>query len=155
MAKIAYSNITKHFMRESELRRFRNGTTTMAEFEMHYRTDGLFEVDVKGSFKDEDVTYLGQVLRDAYNPSHANYNLVDLSDNHVLPLRILGGEILRIHRDMADGAPMFIALVVQASIAQVLGSVLKTLMRREEVQAFTDVKLAMQWLALERKKQSV
>ena len=47
----------------------------------------LLELEVIGSFKEADVAYMGQLLKKSYEPSQASYVVINLSDNHVLPLR--------------------------------------------------------------------
>jgi hypothetical protein len=127
----------------------------MAQFETNYLAEGIYQVFAVGSFKEEDTETLSSLLYEIYEPESASYVIINLSKNYVLPLQSLGARILRFYREITNNAPMYIAIIVQPSLAQVLGCVLKTLMRREWVQTFTDTKLAQQWLALEQKKQGV
>ena len=125
----------------------------MANFEIHHNANGIYEIDTIGSFRDSDTEYLIEMLANIHESRETNYLYIDLSQHHVLPLRALGSTILNFYREQVYQAPLFIALIVQPSLAQVLTSVIKTLMRRELVQVFTEPERAYQWLEIERQKQ--
>jgi len=75
-----------------------------------------------------------------------------LRDNHALPIRILATEIKRYYRERVGQAPLYLAIIVELSVAQVMTTVLKTLVHRDSIQLFTSSEKANQWLMLERNK---
>jgi hypothetical protein len=126
----------------------------MADFEIYTQGNGSYQLIGTNYFQDSDIVYLSEVLQEIYDVKYPTYVELDLSEYRVLPLQKLGSVILLLYRQDIHAAPMYIAIIVKSSMAQVLGAVLKTLMRRDMVQTFTNSKQAQQWLALERSKQS-
>ena len=124
----------------------------MSDFEILHQNNGIYRINVIGNFKDSDAEYLSEHLGKIYDANDPSYVSIDLSNYYVLPLRTLGLALLRFYRSSSEQSPTFIALIVQTSIAQVLGSMLKTLMSRELIQTFTYETAAEKWLMLEQKK---
>lgn len=126
----------------------------MSEIEQHQQADGIFYLRPEKSFSEERVEQVIETLKSLHHGTEPTYIILDLGDNYVLPIRTLASAIRSFYRNIPPtNAPIFIAMIVEKSMIQVMDSVFKTLMRREAIQPFTETKRAKQWLMLERLKQ--
>jgi hypothetical protein len=126
----------------------------MSHISYHQNGEGTHIIDVLTEFGAEEsqeaIDILGQI---AMNQSPA-YGLMDIRGHYVLPLRDFSAQLKRLYREMPEGQTLFIALVVDASVIGVLSTIVKTLIRRDSIQYFTNVDKAKMWLAIERNKQN-
>ena len=83
------------------------------------------------------------------------YLLLDMRQSGMLPLRYLTVEMRRLNEQYAKHAPIFIALVLEdVNLIEVTSALMRTIMRRDSAQYFTDIDKARLWLNLEQIKQS-
>jgi hypothetical protein len=126
----------------------------MSHISYHQTVEGTHVIDVLSEFGAEEsqeaIDILGQI---AMNQSPA-YGLMDIRGHYVLPLRDFSAQLKRLYREMPEGQTLFIALVVDASVIGVLSTIVKTLIRRDSIQYFTNVEKAKMWLTIERNKQN-
>lgn len=123
----------------------------MSQIHHHYQANGIHLIEIEPQLEEAQVRELVGLIVQLYQPTHANYIILDLRGTYTMPIRALATEIKRCYREYVDEAPLFLAMVVEISVAQVLTTVLQTLTRRESIQMFTIPDAANQWLQLERK----
>jgi hypothetical protein len=101
---------------------------------------------------DQLITILADFYR---NPqSESIYLLLDMRDSGMLPLRYLTLEMRRLNEEYLNHAPIYIALVVDdVSIIEVTSVLMRTIMRRDSAQYFTNIDKARLWLDIEQRKQ--
>lgn len=119
-----------------------------------YQANGIHLIRVDTPLEEQSIHEIVDILTQVYQPTQATYVIVDLSDSYVLPIRMLAAEIKRCYREYVGEAPLYLAIIVELSVAQVMTTVLKTLMRRDPIQLFTGSATAQEWLILERNKLS-
>ena len=98
----------------------------------------------------EAIDILGQIAM-SQSPAYA---LIDMRGHYVLPLRDFSAQLKRLYRDLPETQPLFLAMVVDSSVVGVLSTIVKTLVRRETIQYFTNMDKAKMWLSIERTKQN-
>jgi len=126
----------------------------MLEIEQYQQADGVYFLRPEKILTEETTVYVIETLKSIYRGSEATYIILNLENNYTLPIRKLATDIRSFYRSIPPtNSPMFIAVIVENSMIQVMDSVLKTLMRREAIQAFNEMSRAKQWLMLERLKQ--
>lgn len=126
----------------------------MAEIEQHQQADGTYYIGAKNLLVETDIEQTIEALKSVYQPTQACYVILDLADNFVLPIRVLSSQIRLFHQEISStNAPLFLALIIEPSLIQMIETVFTTLMRRDLIQPFIEMKRAKQWLTLERMKQ--
>ncbi|MEL6408644.1 MAG: hypothetical protein AAFR81_30025 [Chloroflexota bacterium] len=101
-------------------------------------TDQLVARRVKNTLQSIDVTH-------HQASKHSLYILLDVSDFYLLPLKRLAFE-LRAFYAQKQTTDVKIALVVQPALAQVLATMTKTFVKRDDIQLFTQNNKADLWL---------
>jgi hypothetical protein len=126
----------------------------MSHVTYHQHSEGTHVIDVLSEFgaqeAQEAIDMLGQIAT-SQSPAYA---LMDMREHYVLPLRDFSAQLKRLYREMPEGQTLFVAMVVDASVVSVLSTIVKTLVRRDSIQYFTNMDKAKMWLSIERTKQN-
>lgn len=126
----------------------------MSHISYHQSSEGNHVIEVLSEFgleeAQEAIDILGQI---AINQSPA-FALIDMRGHYVLPLRDFSAQLKRLYRDLPENQPLYLAMVVDSSVVGVLSTIVKTLVRRESIQYFTNIDKAKMWLGIERTKQN-
>jgi hypothetical protein len=126
----------------------------MSHIEQYQLGDGTYCIRTKDLLIEADVEQIIDTLKSIYQNTQATYVILDLQENYVLPIRILATQIRLYYKELpTTNAPLFVAMLVEPSLVQMMGTILTTLMKRDAIQPFTEMKRAKQWLMLERMKQ--
>ena len=126
----------------------------MSHVTYHQSGEGTHVIDVLSEFgaqeAQEAIDMLGQIAMS----QSTGYALMDMREHYVLPLRDFSAQLKRLYRELPEGQTLFVAMVVDASVVSVLSTIVKTLVRRDSIQYFTNMDKAKMWLSIERMKQN-
>jgi hypothetical protein len=128
----------------------------MSHIAYHQSADGTHTIDILSEFGSAEAQEVIDILAEIASNSagHPAFGLIDMRGHYVLPLRDFSAQLKRLYRDMHDEQPLFLAMVVDASVVSVLSTIVKTLIRRDSIQYFTQADKAYLWLSIERSKQN-
>jgi hypothetical protein len=113
-------------------------------------------IDILSEFGSNEAQEVIDILAGiaANQPDTPAYCLLDMRGHYVLPLRDFSAQLKRLYRDMPENQPLFLAMVVDAAVVSVLSTIVKTLVRRDSIQYFTQLDKGQLWLNIERNKQN-
>jgi hypothetical protein len=126
----------------------------MSHIIYHQSGEGTHVIDVLAEFGSEESQGVIDILMQVGMSQSPAYGLIDMRGHYVLPLRDFSAQLKRLYRDLPENQPLFLAMVVDASVVSVLSTIVKTLVRRESIQYFTNIDKAKMWLSIERNKQN-
>jgi hypothetical protein len=124
----------------------------MSNIRHQYQSHGIHLIRIDSQLEEKDIAEIMKLVGEIYKRTEATYVMIDLKDNYALPIRLLAAEIKRCYREYVGESPLYLAIVVENSLAQAMITVLDTLMGRDPIQLFTREISAQQWLMLERRK---
>jgi SpoIIAA-like len=124
----------------------------MSNIRHQYQSHGIHLIRVDNQLEEKDIADIIDLVGEIYQRTEATYVMIDLKDNYALSIRLLAAEIKRCYREYVGESPLYLAIVVESSLAQAMMTVLDTLMGRDPIQLFTREISAQQWLMLERRK---
>ena len=100
---------------------------------------------------DQLITLLADFYRKPQ--SESIYLVLNMCISGMLPLRYLTVELRRLNEEYPNHASIYIAIVLKdASIIEVTSALMRTIMRRDSTQYFTDIDKARLWLDIEQRK---
>ena len=100
---------------------------------------------------DQFITLLADFYRESQSVSI--YLILDMRISGMLPLRYLTLELRRLNEEYVNHVPIYIAIVLKdPSIIEVASALMRTIMRRDSTQYFTDIDKARLWLDIEQRK---
>jgi hypothetical protein len=126
----------------------------MSQISYHQNSEGTHIVSVLNDFGSEEAQEAIDILGQAAMQQSSSFALMDMRGHYVLPLRDFSAQLKRLYRDLPETQPLFLAMVVDSSVVGVLSTIVKTLVRRESIQYFTNIDKAKMWLSIERNKQA-
>lgn len=128
----------------------------MSHIAYHQSADGTHTIDILSEFGSAEAQEVIDILAEIAMSAGGEpaYSLIDMRGHYVLPLRDFSSQLKRLYREISENQPLFLAIVVDASVVSVLSTIVKTLIRRDSIQYFTQADKAHLWLSIERKKQN-
>jgi hypothetical protein len=128
----------------------------MSHIAYHQAADGTHVIDILSEFSGAEAQEVIDILAEIAVNARTTpaYCMIDMRGHYVLPLREFSAQLKRLYREMPENQPLFVAMVVDASVISVLSTIVKTLVRRESIQYFVEPDKAYMWLGIERTKQS-
>lgn len=127
----------------------------MGHIEYHQASDGSHHITISSEFNMPEIQELMDVLQEIArtNPDKATYIIIDLRGQYVLPLREFASPLKRFYQNLPENQAIFMALLVDTAVVSVLSTIIKTLIKRDSIQYFTQDDKAHLWLTIERGKQ--
>lgn len=128
----------------------------MSHIAYHQNADGIHTIDILSEFGGAEAQDVIDILAEIALTSAGQpaYGLIDMRGHYVLPLRDFSAQLKRLYREIPENQPLFLAMVVDASVVSVLSTIVKTLIRRDSIQYFVQADKAHLWLSIERNKQN-
>lgn len=111
----------------------------------------LFFIEANRRSSDEFI----EILTDFYQNVELDnvYLLLDLRESGMLPLRRLTTNMRHINEEYPNHPAVHIALALNDGLmVDVTSALMRTIMRRDSIQYFTDIDKAYQWLEIEQDK---
>lgn len=101
----------------------------------------------------DDLTQHLRTLYSTAKPEHPFYIILDMRASGMLPLRYLAYSLRALVSQHPNKPSAYIAVILDDSaLVSVTDALLKTILRRDHVQYFTQLDTAQLWLQIERKK---
>jgi hypothetical protein len=120
----------------------------------HQRTEEGFHEIVFSKACRASIEELTTLLENLYEDNNPNiYCLLDMRASGMLPLRYLTYQMRRLQTTYKNHYPIHLAIVLQDSLMLDVSMVLlRTIMRHDRAQYFTDIEKAHIWLRMHRDK---
>src|SRR5687768_6069435 len=101
----------------------------MSHIAYHQTADGTHTIDILSEFNSAEAQEVIDILAEIASNSagHPAYAMIDMRGHYVLPLRDFSAQLKRLYRELHAEQPLFLAMVVDASVVSVLSTIVKTL----------------------------